>query len=256
MDTVIWVVPALVGVFDEFLDDGGGAFDDFAGGCLRCDGRLRYLDVHGSSWSAEQGAAGKKLTTPLGWLGVSVETVGTVQWWEILQIASEAAWMALWTKFGASGAGNETGCSAVGGGRRCRCAVLCRMFRECFIFLWKRPPGAFPWPSGGISWGVKNGATGRRSGEGGGPATKLAALSTGRPVSLVCRGELQSVSAVLIVGWISGHQVFFRPFRETKAGFGQVVHFKERALLQLEGYRLCKVVIDQCGVPAAGRGFQ
>ena len=87
------------------------------------------------------------------------------------------------------------------------------------------------------SWDVKNGATGRRSDECGGPATKLAALLTGRPVSLVCRGELQSVSAVLIVGWIGGHQVFFRPFRETKASFGQVVHFEERALLQLEGYR-------------------
>ena len=94
---------------------------------------------------------------------------------------------------------------------------------------------------------VKNGAMWRRSGEGGGPATKLAALSTGRPVSLVFRDELQSVSAVLIVGWIGEHQVFFRPFLETKACFGQVVHFKERALLQLEGYRLCKVVIDQCG---------
>ena len=68
--------------FDEFLDDGGWAFDDLAGGDVRGDGRLRYLDAHGSSWSAEQGAAGKKLTTPLGWLGVSVETVGTIQWWE------------------------------------------------------------------------------------------------------------------------------------------------------------------------------
>ena len=114
-----------------------------------------------------------------------------------------------------------------------------------FVALWRN-----------CSSDVKNGALWRRSGEGGGPATKLAGLSTGWRVSLVCRGELQSVSAVLIVGWIGGHQVFFRPFRETKAGLGQVVHFKERMLMQLEEYRLCKVVIDQCGVPDAGRGFQ
>ena len=72
----------------------------------------------------------------------------------------------------------------------------------------------------------ENSALRRRSGAGGGPATKLATLSTGRPVLLVCRGELQSVSATLIVGWIGGHQVFFRPFREMKASFGQVVHFE------------------------------
>ena len=78
MEAVIRVVPALGVVFDEFLDQGGGAFHDLAGGDLGGDEGLQYLDVHGSSWSAEQCAAGKKLTTPLGWPGVSVETVGTI----------------------------------------------------------------------------------------------------------------------------------------------------------------------------------
>ena len=49
----------------------------------------------------------------------------------------------------------------------------------------------------------------------------------------VCRGELQSVSSVLIIGWVGGHQAFCRPLPEMKSVFRQVVHFKERALLWL-----------------------
>ena len=34
------------GVFDQFLDDGGGSFDDLTGGDLRGDGGRQYLNVH------------------------------------------------------------------------------------------------------------------------------------------------------------------------------------------------------------------